>query len=372
MNFNLSELQSLFKCIKEIINDIEREEYKNKRFKLYLANGECINLAISEKYIASLLGINAIYLSSLFNNSNSFDSLKELINNPDKIYELVNQKIISYDNLFSKSILLRIALFRENLSLNIHDTQFVCKCDNERSYTNDGNFKKYDYVIVKKLPNDKYGLLYLVKNSEFCNPINSEIYDDYDSLSIVLQELVRAQEITLLNSIKSFNRLQESSAKSYELSLEDKKLKIEKLKLYKNEFNCYIDLTDDLEKTINKLKIKIENIDSIEICSNNIAKFINNCSVIETNYSIEPELLPIVQAFNNFLYSQNLAGISEDSTRNSEIIKVLINFKSKLEALEDANKNLEDENHDLSAKNEELIETQDKIYQLLKGKTAEK
>lgn len=129
MKFNLGELETLFCSINDIIDYIENTKYENRRYKLYLSNGEYLNFSIPNNTIPHLLGVNTTYLSStnIFKTTNSFELLKELIENPYKIYSLERNGIIKYDNLFSQYIIDKVNSFMENIRINIQNVEFICK-----------------------------------------------------------------------------------------------------------------------------------------------------------------------------------------------------------------------------------------------------
>ena len=83
MKFNLSELETLFEKIKDIIGYVESARLKDRRMNLFLGNGDKILFSIPNNSVAHLLGIDTNYLIStgLYNNQNSFLPLKKFISN---------------------------------------------------------------------------------------------------------------------------------------------------------------------------------------------------------------------------------------------------------------------------------------------------
>ena len=106
MELELCDLEKMFDDIKEIINYIEFSEYKNRRYRLFLGNGDRLNLQIPNESIAHLLGINTTYLISTgrFNSKNSFEALKEMCENPFRIDDMHMRKQIDYSKLFSQYV----------------------------------------------------------------------------------------------------------------------------------------------------------------------------------------------------------------------------------------------------------------------------
>ena len=89
----LCDIENLFENIREIIDFIENSRYKNRRFRLFLGNGDRLNFYVPNESIAHLLGVNTNYLISTgrFNSTNSFELLKELTLNPYRINKLENE-----------------------------------------------------------------------------------------------------------------------------------------------------------------------------------------------------------------------------------------------------------------------------------------
>lgn len=121
MNFNLSELEDLFYSMKCVVDYMVNSNYEDRRFKIYLSNGQYLNFSINNNNLAHLLGVNTTYLVStgLFKSTNSFELLNELIENSNKIHKLSNEGIIDYNMLFSKHIINKVLGFIENIKLNI-------------------------------------------------------------------------------------------------------------------------------------------------------------------------------------------------------------------------------------------------------------
>lgn len=327
MNFNLSELEILFYSIKSIVDYMINANYNDRRFKIYLSNGEHLTFSVNNNTIAHLLGVNTTYLTStgIFKSTNSFDLLNELIESPLKIHKLNKDGIIDYNKLFSKHIMNKVSGFIENIKLNINEMEFVCKYDKERTYGVNEISECYDYIIVQKLSNDKIGVLCLVRNNGYYAPMSNQIYDNYDNFAQKFKDIIKFQEITLMSGIDVYN-ISDDYSKNIYLNLEDKGHKINKLKLYKNEFNCSIDVASDFSYAINKMKQNYEN-------------------------------------------SSN----SNNSLNYSEIITELKAFREKTIKLEQENNELKnnyealvEENNRLSSENSKLNKTQEEIYQIIK------
>lgn len=375
MNFNLSELEDLFYSIREIVEYIENTEFEKRRLKLYLSNGEYLNSSVPNNSIPHLLGIDTTYLIStrLFKSTNSFEVLKELIESSYRIHDSVSKNIISYNALFSKHILEKVNEFRNNIMLDVRNVEFVCKYDKARTYGTNLNPLNCNYIIFKKLPNSKYGLLYLVRNNGYYAPMSSQIYDNYDEAIEKLKSVVKFQEITLLNAFNLFTIGNEDFNKSYYLNFDDKKQKIFNLISYKRELNCSIDVSNDYIYTMSKFEKNSNKEDEIYKLVEIISECISEGKIINTNELETTALFPIITAFNDFLYSNEYESNKNNGNTYTSLIENLNTFKRRVQELEKENselstnyKSLCEENNRLSSENAKLNKAQDEIFEIVK------
>jgi len=258
MKIKFGELENLFFSIQNIVEYIELSNYDNRRYKMFLSNGEYLNFSIPKSSIPHLLGVNTNYLAAtnIFNTNNSFELLKLLIENPYKISTLEQSGIINYDQLFSQFITEKVNSFRENIKINLPDIEFICKYEPRKTYKISAESKNYDYLIVKKLDNERYGILCLVRNQGYFTPMSSQVFEDYETLIIKLKELIKYQEITLINGIEIFNTNDDYYSSHY-LKLNDKAQKLHNLRNYKKDFDISIDVANDFEYSIKKIQQNI-------------------------------------------------------------------------------------------------------------------
>lgn len=378
MKFNLAQLEDLFYDIKEIINYIEKSKLKNRRFKLHLSNGEHLNYSIPNESIPHLLGIDTSYLDSLklFNEHNSFELLKHLSDNAYRIYELQNKNIIDSNKLFSPFILEKVNNFRENIIIKAEDVEFVCKYNPERSYINNDNFEKYDYLILKKLSNDKFGILTFVRNNGYFTPMSNQVFDNYEGVKDKLQNQIKHQEITLLSAIEiyynNYDYEYDDNYKKIYLNISQKKDKLKVLKEYKEDFDVSIDVASDFEYSIQKLNQNKYTNTKNNLLMDKIVTCIEEGKIIEVDPYEDSYLLPIINAYNDVICSID-SNNDENIHTYTQLKSTLEEFKDKLRKLEkqnielkSENKNLKAENDSLKAENENLSDTHNKVLELLK------
>lgn len=376
MEFKLYELESLFYDIEDIVDYFERSKYSDRRYKLYLSNGEYINYSIPENCIAHLLGINTPYLmaTGLFKSKSSFELLKELCDNPYKLHKAEQEGKISYKTLFSEFVINKVASFKENTKVNIFETQFICKYNSQIAYCTNNKNEKYDYVIVRNYKDGKIGILAIVNNSGYFVPMSNQIFDNYESAKNVLDDLIRNQEITLISGIHITNADPCDGYKQiFYLPIDAKLEKTANLRLYKNNFNCIIDTTQELQYFMNKTNEGINNHYDDNDLIDKIVESIKKGELINIEIFRNTKLIKIIESFNDYLCNNQIGNsnsIEETYSTIKKNLEVLKQEFSKLETkhniLEEQNKNLIEINNELNSENEQLKETQNKIYEMIK------
>lgn len=372
MNFNLGELEELFEKINKIIDTVEKERYSDKRQQLYLSNGERITISMPNDSIAHLLGINTNYLisTSRFTNTKSFDLLREMCENAYRIHSLHKDGFINYDKLFSPYIFNKLESFDQNLKFDISEIELVCRYNSERAYVNGDSGEKYDYIIVKKYDDDKIGILGLVKKGTTYVPMTNQLYDSFEQAKDNLEKYLKNQEITIISGLNYYNVNTDYSSK-YHTTLNQKSEKLSIMKNYRKLFNCTIDVSGDFDYTLDKLKSNRNNDYKDNELINTIASSIKSGSLIEEEY-LETSLVPIIEAFNNFLCSSTKVSNSAEASY-TQLKNDLLELRSKLTELQKeknslttANESLQSRVTTLEEENTILLDTQDKIYQLIK------
>lgn len=375
MNLTYSELEELVQKIGFILNKFEGNKEKNQseyRYKLFLANGEAINFSVPTNTLAHILGVKTEYLiaAGIYNNKSSIEVLKSFCKDYYSIYTKVQNKVLSWDKIFSKHVKEKINNALSNLFISEYETDLVCKYESKKSIENGQNNQKFDYVIIKKF-NDKIGVLCLVKNESYYVPMSNRIYNNLEEAEEFFNEILTNQTITILNGQQITNYYTDY-LKTSNLNLNAKLDKITNLKFYKEKFNAVIDITGDYEYSINLLASRREqhhdNIGYIELIANSI----RNGNIIKANELEENNLIQIANAFNDFLCSDS-KGNSELSY--SEVVNELKAIKEELLKLKkekaevDSDLKISNElNEELKRENTELIEQKNQIIKILSQK----
>lgn len=379
MEFTYEKLENLFYDINEIIDYIEGTKNSEKRFRLFLSNGDKINYNIPNNSIAHLLGIDTNYLMStgLFSSKTSFDLLKEMCNNAFKLNKCRIQGQIDYKQLFSKYILSKVESFKENIKVNIFQTEFICKYNSEITYCTSEKNEKYDYIIVRKYQDGKIGLLGIVRKGNYYVPMSNQIFENYETAEDSLNDLIRNQEITLISGINITNAdVCNDYNKTYNLYTDSKLEKLRNMKFYKNQFNTIIDVSQDSEYFMQMANENYSNMNEDKDLIDKIVDSIKNGQLIDIEIFRNTNLIKIIESFNDFICNNSMSADSSVSVTYSTLIKDLNFLKEKVSELETVNNTLqgknqvlENRNTELNFENDELKEKQEKIYEILKPRT---
>lgn len=294
--------------------------------------------------------------------------------NPYRIHKLYLEGIIKYENLFSPFIIQKIESFKENIKINICETELVCKYDKSRALISDELTEKYDYIIVKKYTNDKFGILGLVNNISYYVPMSNQLYNSFDEALETLNKYLKNQEVTIITGVNYFNTLTDFDKSSY-LPLNNKIDKIKNIKSYKDLFNCSLDLSGDYEYSIKRLKENRNNLFEDNDLIDMIVDSIKMGKLMDTKIFRDTNLSKIIEAFNDHLCSTTINSNNSISESYSKIKKDLETFKSKLLETEESNEDLKEKvdylteaNQILKTENTEYKETETKILELLSKK----
>lgn len=371
MNFNLSELENLFEEMNEIINYFEMSQYQNRRYRIFLGNGDRINYSIPNDSIAHLLGVNTNYLmsSGRFNSTNSFDLLKEMVENPYRINKLCSEGIIKYDYLFSPFIYNKILGFKDNMRLSAVDTEIICKYKQERAFIEDTKSEKYDYIIIKKYEDGKIGIIGLVSKENYYVPMSNQLFNSFEEAKETLDKYLRNQEVTIITGLRTFNAVTDFD-KTITVFPHEKDSKIENASRYTNEFNCTLDVSKEarflLQSVMKSRNNHFEDIDLINI----IVESIKNGKLIDIELFRNTNLSRIIETFNDFLCENRINKDDSVTETYSKIKSDLVELKTRLLNVEEENEKLKDTNEILTNKVSEL-ELENICYEEIREKVFE-
>ena len=371
MDFNLTELESIFRGINEIIKNLERQYQFDNTTRVYLSNGDIIDYSISRSSLAHLLGIDTNYLAStgVFSETNSYALLKLMSENAFKINQLKSKGIIDYNKLFSKNLIAKLSGFWSNIKIGPNETELVCKYEPSRSYKSDIPSEKCNYAIIKNT-HGRYFMLWLVKNDDNTYiPMSNRAFDCFEDIESQLNALLTNQEITLVNAVKI------GYDKPFNLDDKLKSKKIQILQDYKEKYNCSIDLTRDLRYMLGKAIDHRSDARENYGVTNYIVDSMRSGSIIDMTTISDRNLSYIVEAFNDFICmsqsdSNPKVGETYSSIKNElgELKEKFLKANQIIVEQSDTINRLSTENQVLTSENAELNEMQAKVFEIVKPK----
>lgn len=373
---NLNEIEELLEKVKQCVDFYEKTYIKNKIFTMFLGNGEQIKYVIAPDNLPHLLGLNLEYIKTTYNYSknSAYDMMLEIIENPYTLHKLFQDNILKPEQVFSKNINEKLEGFRENFKYDakevLEDTDFVCKFESENSWNITEKNRKYDYIMIKTLPNNKIALLGLVKNGFQCYAMSNQLFNSLEDAKQILSELLTNQKVTLLTGFKVYNRMTDGNF-SWTLTINQKLEKVDIIKNYKNNFNFLIDITSDYEYTIQKmLENKYERRENYSTGGEIVDCIVKRQIIPRENFEGSP-LINIIDAWNDHI-CMNIS-TENNSKTYTEVVKDLKIFKDLSLKLEKENKDLKNQILDLTNENNELMEenkqhlkNREKIFEILK------
>lgn len=201
---NKSEFENLVEKIKTCLDWYRKRNFDDKVYKLYLANGERINVIFPKQTIAHLLGIKTEYLKStkLLKGKSSYEILEEICADPYKICKLVSEGHLTYSSFISPYADDKVDNFMNNCGINdINSIEFICSYIKEYSFITGKQQLEGDYYICYR-KTDGLLILGLKKEGRYYQPMTNRIIDLNDKESKeFLGQLLTNQHITALSTI---------------------------------------------------------------------------------------------------------------------------------------------------------------------------
>lgn len=240
MEFRRFELEEMFEEIKELLKYVEQNKLTDEHYMFFLGNDENLKYKLTKEAIPHLLGINTNYLIStgLYSSKNSYYLLEEMLDDSYRIYNAANRGTLDYNQLFSSFIRRKIKYFKENITIDIHNIDVVCKYIKQRTYTTGESTQNYDYIITKKYDDGKIGLLCLVFNGDVLAPISSQILETEQEKEETLSKLLEHQEISYISGI----HMSDFTIHRTNITINEKLERLERLKNYKIKYNASVDV----------------------------------------------------------------------------------------------------------------------------------
>ena len=202
--------------------------------------------------------------------------------------------------------------------------------------------------------------------------MSNRIYPNQESAITSLKDILIGQEITLLTGINTYN-VENDYKQSYTLSINSKTDKINNIYNYKNKLDCFIDITNDYQYTLDKLSNNRQERYVNNNIINSIVESIANNKIIDRNIYEDSVLLTVIDAWNDHICQNPNINNDNNERTYTDILKNLIAFKALAETLTEEKNELQDKITTLSDENKSLKndiaeknETIQKVFELTK------
>ena len=379
------EIEELLKKIQDCIDLYKKNYVERKNYTIFLANGEMIRYSITPNNVAHLLGVDLDYLrqTKKYKNLDNFELLQDLCESNYQQINMLAGNIIDTNKLFSPFIDKKIEAFESilntNLKQSINEIEFVCCYKSKNSWDVTTKNQKYDYIIVKRLPNDKISLLCIVINGGKCYAMSNQLYDSFEHAKEAFRENLTHQEISFVNAFHVYNTYTDGHFKT-SITTNQKTEKLNTMRYYKKLFDCNIDISSDYEYLIGLLKDnkseKNENKDTID----EIVEAINNGKLIDRFDFEDSLLLDVIDCWNDHITNNSTSNDDKNNISYTEAIKnlkemkeIIASLEKKIEILKVEKSELEEKNSEITSENnslkgelQEITEIINSIYETIK------
>lgn len=240
---DIFEFNDLIYQISDRLNWYERGNGEDIRYRLYMSNGEMINIEFSKQSIPHLLGIDIDYLrgTGLYKGS-AYSILEDIIANPTRLYKQIKNNNINPGHIFSEHIYQKLNNFKTICSINIFNIEFIVNYKSHNSYITGEQKLDGDYYIATRI-DDTLSIIGLKENGNVYKPLtNVQLTRDDDDTEKYLNRLLTNQILTSAQSLKRirYTDFYEPDEKNFHYYNEQKIEKLKLLEEYAEKYNCPI------------------------------------------------------------------------------------------------------------------------------------
>lgn len=346
---NKSEYDKLIEKINECLAWYDTKNFDDKIYNLTLDNGDRIKISFNHSTIAHLLGIDTEYLKATGSfKSSSYDILKQISNDSYRLYNMVNNGYLTYDNFISDFAYEKLNGFKSICGIDLYNIEFVCKYSKDSSYVTGYPQLEADYYIAYREDNGLF-IIGLKNNGKYYCPMTNR-YIDFDNEESMqfLSYLLTKQVITM----PTFSSLYFVSTKLYSRNLyldyNKKIIKIKELEKYSIKYDATIDVSIGYKFILDKLVQKFDSNSNTKFILEKISKYISDRKLvdiseieIELGEVLSDDILSFIDVYNNSINESIDAALDEHtrsvmaerdrlSEENKRYVEELENLKKEL------------------------------------------
>ena len=359
------EFDNIVEKIKENVRKYEKF-LNDIRYKLFLSNGEVLDIEYPESCIPHILGINLEYIKMLgiYKQKNSYELMKEFLNDSYSAYKKAND----LNKIFSDYVDIKNNNFNDILKINLLDIKLVIEYKKDRIYGHDILESPCEYYILTQ-KNGKLLLLGLIKqNGKYVPQTSQELDLKNEKDNQNLKNILYKQHITFCNALHYSNNIEDSIKKIY-LSEQQKSDRLLYLKSTANRYSSVVRVERDYESALSRLIENKTNMNNYKGIIQNITLSISRNEIIDiSNFDtqLDDDICELINAYNNSRFNTN------NEEKYSKLKSEYEKLKQEVELLRKCNEELQKDNEvkdteigKLKQENNEYNTTKEKILKLL-------
>lgn len=364
------EFDNIVEKIEENVLKYEKYLY-NIRYKLFLSNGEVLNVEYPKSCIPHILGVNLEYIKMLgiYKEKSSYELMKEFLNDSYSAYKKAND----INKLFSEYVNVKNSNFNDILKINLPNIQFIVEYQKERIYGHDVLESPCEYYVVTQKDNKLLVLGLVKQNGKYVPQTSQEwnLTDEKDKSNFY--NLLYMQHIMFCNSLRYSSNIEEPM-KQFNLFNPQKSDKMLYLKSIANKYSSVIRVEKDYEYTLSKLMENKVSTNNYKGIIQNITSSIARNEIIDiSNFDISPDddICELINAYNNSKFDTN----DLHEIKYSELKSSYEKLKQEVELLKKVNEKLQNDNQEkekelevLRKENSEYLEKEAKVLEIFQYK----
>lgn len=306
------------------VNDYSSQDKRKKLqiiYNLTLDNGDKLRLAFTHNNIAHLLGVDTEYLKTtgLFK-GDSYSILKEVCNDSYRLYSMVKDGHMIYDNFISDFAYEKVQGFKNICGIDLYNIEFICKYSKDNSYITGYQQLEGDYYIAYRADNGLF-IIGFKKNDNYYYPMTNRYINFEDEQSVAfLNTLLTNQSITMPSMSSLYFVNNDSYSKTMYVDYTKKAKMIRSLMQYNQKYNVYVDVSSGYSFVLEKLLKKFNENDNMYPICNKMFEYIQNrvsidVKELEREFGIIPDdMKTIIDGYNSSL-SKDLSAALDEHTK---------------------------------------------------------
>ena len=386
---NIEEFYNIIDKIENCLNYYENKDYDATKYDIDFATGDHISLKFNSKNVPHLLGINIDALRSTgMYKEYAYQTLRDIVDNPMKLYDLIKRGYIAYNQVFSDYTNEKLDNFKNICGVRIFDLEFIVNYKKDRNLKSDEPL--YDGYYFGYLKDSKLSVVGFTLNesNNTYYPTTSLSFEQYsEQYNKFFRRLFTNQTTTIVetmrkNTIVDYGHVEKQS---YYYQNHDRVSFLRNCRRYAETYGASANTISSNIFYVEKVMNLNEEKRIIAEVINTISDKITNNKMIDIrqlqnnyDYPINDFILNLISAHNDSLIAKRNNDKNDINDNDSnlysykEIIEDYNKCKNELERIEHLKINLEEQNQKLTEQlssvkdeNRELKDEREQIKNIL-------